>query len=116
MTKADTTVLMTRASGLLLFTLALIEIPEALGAIISLIIWHAWQSPALPSPAPDSLPNETEHLYETMASSLNTVNATEIGDAVTSLCTVIILLLLARWLFKGPAILKRWMKEEEPKS
>jgi hypothetical protein len=103
MTKSDVTILLTRTSGLTLFTLALLAVPKALGAIVSLV--YAVVSYGAPSYScaedKDSLEILTVTLYGEQA-----------GNAITSLCTAVILFLLARWLLKGPKLLKRWMGED----
>jgi hypothetical protein len=96
MNKDDITTLMTRAVGLVLFTFSLLSVPKALGALLTIgLVCYT------------GLPKDT--LGEKV---LTTLRGTQLSQALTHLATFVILLLLARWVFRGPALLKRWMKAE----
>jgi hypothetical protein len=100
MSKEDITRLMIRAAGLVLLTISLLSLPKALGASLTL-------ATVLYTGLHHGIGSETEldKFYSVLMSS-------HISQALSNLASFIILLLLARWLFRGPKLLMRWMEAQ----
>jgi hypothetical protein len=96
MTKKDLTFLMTKSAALALFTCALLSIPKLLGSLLTIM------SIFLIGLGKETL---TEKIVSTWY-------LTQFSEAVAHFATFGVLLFLARWMFKGPKCIERWMAEE----
>ncbi len=92
--------LMRQAVGFILLTFSLLSLPKAFsGAVILMVIMNM------------GFPVESD------IDRLVTTNQTQhLGSAIGNLGSFIILALLARWIFRGPKILERWLNEEQSES
>ena len=92
--------LMRQAVGFILLTFSLLSIPKAFSGIIVIVTIMMM-----------GLPMESD--IEKMV----TANLTQqLGGAIGDFSSFIILALLARWIFRGPKVLDRWIEEGQRNS